>query len=119
LKIAISAMGNSLDAEVNQRFGRTRWLIIFETENGEYEAIDNSDNYNAPQGAGIKTADTVAKKGCKAVITGHLGPKAFTVLNRAGIKGYNCQSGTVQEAIEKYKNGQLTEISSPDVKGHW
>lgn len=62
MKIAISAMGNSLDAEVNQRFGRTRWLIIFETENGEYEAIDNSDNYNAPQGAGIKTADTVAKK---------------------------------------------------------
>ena len=119
LKIAISALSNDLDAGVDQRFGRARWLIIYDTDTGQYETIDNSDNSNAPQGAGIKTADTVVKKGCQAVITGHLGPKAFNVLQAADLKSYNCQSGTVQEAIEKHKNGEFTEILGPDVKGHW
>lgn len=120
MKIAISAQGTALTDPVDGRFGRARWLVIYDTDEQKIvETIDNSSNYNAPQGAGIKTAETVVNKGCEAVITGHLGPKAFNVLKSAGVKGFTGASGTIQSTIENFSEGKLKEALEADVKGHW
>lgn len=119
MKIAISAQGPGLDAQVDPRFGRARWLVIYDTESKQVESLDNSTNYNAAQGAGIKAAELVAAKDCAAVLTGHLGPKAFAVLKKAEIKGYNEAGGKVKDAIADYQQGKLQEIFEADVQGHW
>jgi len=41
MKIAISATGSDLDAEVDPRFGRCRYYIIADPETGEFEAVNN------------------------------------------------------------------------------
>jgi predicted Fe-Mo cluster-binding NifX family protein len=119
MKIVISSTGNTLDSNVDQRFGRTRWLIVYDTETKDSEAVENTQNSNAPQGAGVSTAEMVANMGCNVIITGNLGPKAYQVLNAAGIKGYSARSTTVKEAVEMLNKGELQEISGPNVKGHW
>ena len=40
MKIAISATGPTLDAEVDPRFGRCQYFIIADPETMEFEAID-------------------------------------------------------------------------------
>ena len=60
-----------LDNEVDP-FWPARWIVIYDTENGKVESIDNSENLNAVQGAGIKTAELVVEKDCQVVLTGHL-----------------------------------------------
>ena len=119
MKIAVSADGNTLEANVDMLFGRAAYFLIIDTEGGQCEAIDNAQNLNAPQGAGIQSATTVVDAGAKVLITGHCGPKAFSVLKSAGVKIYNTNMKTVKAAMEGYTEGKLSEASSANVEGHW
>ena len=42
MKIAISATGPTLDAEVDPRFGRCQYFIIADPQTMEFEALENS-----------------------------------------------------------------------------
>jgi len=119
MKVAITSTGTTKDAQMDLRFGRAQYFIIADTQTGEFEAVPNSQNLNAAQGAGIQSAQTVAKQGAEAVITGHVGPKAFRTLAAAGIKIYLVDNLTVEEAIERLKKGELTITSTADVESHW
>ncbi|MFA7062307.1 MAG: NifB/NifX family molybdenum-iron cluster-binding protein, partial [Pedobacter sp.] len=81
--------------------------------------IDNTQNLNASQGEGIQAAQAVATAGANVLITGHCGPKAFRVLNAAGIKIYNCEAATVEEALRLLEEGKLVAANEADVEGHW
>ena len=83
MKIVITSQGTSLESPVDPRFGRAKHFVLVDTNTGELSAHDNSQNLNAPQGAGIQAAQAVAQLGAEAVLTGHVGPKAFTTLQAA------------------------------------
>ncbi len=120
MKIVVTSSGNTPDAPVDPRFGRAAKFILFDTETGKWEAIDNLQNLNAAQGAGIQAAQTVSRLGAECLITGHCGPKAFRTLTAAGIAiytGVDGQSG--MEAITLFKDGRLVRAESADVEGHW
>lgn len=119
MKIAVSAQGRDLTAAVDPRFGRAKFFVIVDTETGECSAADNSPNLNAAQGAGIQTARHVAEQGVQAVITGHVGPKAFAALQAGAIAVYTGDVRTVAEAVEQFKAGALTASARADVEGHW
>ena len=119
MKIAITSSGKDLGNEIDLRFGRTKGFIIYDLENDSFEFIDNIQNLEAAQGAGIQAAQNVVNKDVEAVITGHCGPKAFKVLSTSGVKIYTVETGKINEVIEKFKNGELQEASSADVEGHW
>lgn len=119
MKIAITTSGNDLNAPLDSRFGRAPKFLVYDLEAKTFEVVDNDQNLNAAQGAGIQSAQNIARLGAKALITGHCGPKAFRVLQAAKIKIYNTTASTVSEAIDQYRNGKLTEAASADVEGHW
>ena len=119
MKIAITTQGNQKTDPIDLRFGRARYLMVVDTDNGDCEAHDNTVNLNAAQGAGIQTGRNVAELGVEAVITGHVGPNAFRTLSAAGVKIYLAQQQTVQDALEAFLKGTLKEIENPTVEGHW
>jgi predicted Fe-Mo cluster-binding NifX family protein len=84
----------------------------------QFEAVPNMAS-DATGGAGIQTAQTVASKGAKVLITGNVGPNAFQALSAAGIKIVTGAFGTVREVVEKYKRGELKETGAPTVGGHF
>jgi predicted Fe-Mo cluster-binding NifX family protein len=115
LKIAVSAVTESLDAQIDPRFGRCPCFVIVDSETMGFEAIPNTSQ-SAPSGAGIQAAQTIANKGVKLLLTGRVGPNAFQVLSSAGVEIITSVSGTVREAIERFKTGQLrdtTTLSTP------
>ena len=119
MKIVITAQGTEMSDQVDPRFGRAKWFILFDTETSEHSALDNEQNLNAMQGAGIQAARNVQETGAEAVLTGNVGPKAFMTLQAAGLKIYTGAEGTVAEAIEKFKAGELTAAEDASVEGHW
>jgi len=119
MKIAFTTSGSDLNAPLDTRFGRAPKFLVYDLDSGKFEVIDNQQNLNAAQGAGLQSAATLAKLGVKAVVTGHCGPKAFRVLLAAGIKVYTTDTPTVAEALEKFKSGQLMAARAADVEGHW
>lgn len=119
MKIAVTATGKTLDSPLDQRFGRAARFIVWDSESATYEVLDNTQNLNANQGAGIQTAGNVVRSGAHVLISGHLGPKAFQVLNAAGIEMYCADVATVNDALEAYAAKRLEAIVAPTVEGHW
>ncbi|NLI48097.1 MAG: dinitrogenase iron-molybdenum cofactor biosynthesis protein [Acidobacteria bacterium] len=119
MKIAFTSSGDTLDSPLDSRFGRAPKFIVYDTDTQTHTAIDNAQNLNAAQGAGIQSAETVARAGVQHLVTGHCGPKAFRVLTAAGIAIYNCDAPTVREALERFHAGTLKPASAADVEGHW
>jgi predicted Fe-Mo cluster-binding NifX family protein len=117
--IAISSDGNSLESNVDTRFGRAPGFIVFNTETRESTFVENSQNLQAAQGAGIQSAKHILNADADALLTGHVGPKAFQVLKQGDVKIYSGVSGTVKDAIEDLKNDKLHLTDDADVDGHW
>lgn len=118
MKIAISSTGQNLDASVDARFGRCQYFIIVEPETMKFEAIANP-SITATHGAGIQTSQLIANKGATIVLTGNCGPNAFQTLSAAGIEVIVGVTGTVKDAIEKYKKGELQASSQASVASHF
>jgi len=118
MKIAITASGQTLDSEVDPRFGRAACFMVGDTETMEFSPIDN-ENVTAAGGAGIGAAKVVIDAGAEAVLTGNCGPNAERTLSAGGVKLYTGASGTVAEAIEAFKAGKFTEASGPNVESHF
>jgi len=119
MKIALTADGDSLDAALDPRFGRAKGFIIYDLESGEYTFQDNTQNLNAVQGAGVQAARNVIETGASVLITGNVGPKAFTTLSAAGIDIYIGASGNVRDGIDQYNSGGLKKAGDANVEGHW
>jgi predicted Fe-Mo cluster-binding NifX family protein len=119
MKIALSATGRDLSADLDPRFGRARYFIVVDPETQEYEALENTQNLDLPQGAGIQAAKTIIDANVQVLITGNCGPKAFKVLQQAGVKVIVGAKGKVADAISQYKNNQLEIATAPNVEGHW
>ena len=119
VKIAITSMDGTLEGMIDERFGRARKIIVYDTGTGNIEVAENSKQMNLAQGAGIQAARNVVNLGVGAVISGHLGPKAFQVLQSAGIDAYSAVDMTVAEAIKQYREGSLNKLAGADVDGHW
>lgn len=119
MKIGVSAEQTTPESLVDPRFGRSKYFMVYDDTNGSWESIDNNQNLQAAQGAGIQSAANVVNAGCEVLISGHCGPKAFTALNKVGVSVYTVSSGTVRNAIDSFKQGILTKIESADVEGHW
>lgn len=119
MKLAFSATEPLMDGSLDPSFGRAKLFIVYDLQTESFETISNKQNLNAAQGAGIQAAQTIAKSGANALITGHCGPKAFRVLEAAGIKVFNTDTPTIAEALALYEAGKLTEASSANVESHW
>jgi predicted Fe-Mo cluster-binding NifX family protein len=119
MRIAISSQDKDLNANLDPRFGRAAYFIIVDPETMAFEVVENSQNLNLSQGAGIQAGKTIADNKVDVLITGHCGPKAFKVLQGAGVKIVTGAGGTVADAIAQFNSGELETSTEADVDGHW
>jgi len=119
MRIAVPVDGNDMDGRVDSRFGRAQAFLIVETATMSFERIDNEQNLNLPQGAGIQSAQTVIKQKPDVVLTGNCGPKAFQVFQAAGVEVVVGVSGGIRQAVRAYMEGKYQPSSKANVDGHW
>lgn len=117
-KVAVTSEGPSLDDRVDPRFGRAAGFVIVDTETMESTYVDNGSSQTMAQGAGIQAAENVANAGAQVLLSGFVGPKAFSALSAAGLRiGQEVDGMTVREAVEKFKNGDVTMADAPNSQG--
>jgi predicted Fe-Mo cluster-binding NifX family protein len=116
----VTAAGTDLDSQVDPRFGRAQNFIVYDTDSGEYNVLENKQRMDLPQGAGIQSASAVVDAEVEAVLTGNCGPKAFRVLSSCQIAVYVGLDGmTVKQAIEQVQSGKLEPVTEANVEAHW
>jgi len=114
MKICVTAQGNSLESQVDPRFGRCQYFIFVDSDTLGFEAVQNP-SIDSMGGAGVQSGQLIAEKGVKTVLTGNVGPNAFQTLQAAGVVVITGVSGTVKEAVEKYKKGEIKPTTGPSV----
>jgi predicted Fe-Mo cluster-binding NifX family protein len=119
MKIAITSVDGTVEGKVDERFGRAKTFVVYDTDTEKYETVGNEQQMNLAQGAGIQTAQNVVNLGAQAILSGHVGPKAFQVLRAAGIEAYLATNMTVTDALARYREGSLQKLAGADVGGHW
>ncbi|MBW1699791.1 MAG: NifB/NifX family molybdenum-iron cluster-binding protein [Deltaproteobacteria bacterium] len=118
MKIAVTVTENHLEAKVDPRFGRCPYFLVVDTDTMEFEAVENP-NVALGGGAGIQSAQLMAEKGVKFVLTGNCGPNAHRTLSAAGIDIIIGCSGVAKDTVEQFKAGQLSAAEAPNVASHF
>jgi len=118
MKLCITASNNTLDAKVDNAFGRALYFQIIDTESMAREVIHNSAATGG-EGAGITAARQIADKGTHAVLTGVVGVNALNALRNSNIRVYEGASNTdtVQQALDKFLRGEFKETSGTSARG--
>jgi len=119
VKIAVSSTGQELSSDLDPRFGRAACFVIYDLDSNEAYAVENTQNFDLPQGAGIQAAKTIVDHQASVLITGHCGPKAFKVLQSAGVQIVTGARGKVADVLQQYRRGEFKRAEEPDVDGHW
>ncbi|MBU4502055.1 MAG: NifB/NifX family molybdenum-iron cluster-binding protein [Nanoarchaeota archaeon] len=111
MKIAISSNGTNLESKIDPRFGRCNNFVIVEVEDNKIKSDKGVANPGLSRsgGAGIAAAQFMGNENIEVVITGKVGPNAYTVLDKIGVKMYH-GVGTVKDSIEQYIQGKLTQL---------
>jgi len=110
MKLAISSSGNSLNANVDRRFGRCPWFLFVDTETLRCEVVENK-SADVSSGAGTVCAQLVLEREVDAVVSGQVGPNAYEVLRQGEIKIFIVpQNMSIREALNRYKDNELKQM---------
>lgn len=113
MKIAFTASGTGWDAQIDPRFGRTAYLVLYNDETDQLEAIDNSAVQADAHGAGTATAQRIYELKPDVLITGN-GPGGTAAKALANIKMriyVDAHNLSLKEAYTKFKENKLTALT--------
>jgi len=117
MKIALTTKGKTLSDELDPRFGRAAFFMIYDDVEKSIIKVTDNANILKSGGAGVSSAQEIIAEGVDVLITGALGPNAHNIIGTSGIKVYandNCRDAS--DAIEKLSKGELQEILGPHNK---
>jgi predicted Fe-Mo cluster-binding NifX family protein len=117
MRVVVTSNGAGLDAPASPVFGRCPSYVFVDTDSMEAETVENPA-MNAAGGAGIQAAQFVAEKGAEAVITGNVGPNAYSVFQTAGVPVYVFEGGTVREAVASFEGDRLPRAGGATGPAH-
>lgn len=110
MKICIPIIENEgLNSQVNAHFGSAPYFLIYNTEEKDFEVVNNSDSHHVHGMCHpLKALDN---KGIDVVVCGGMGARAVQKLNEGGIKAYRASTETAEEIINRFNKGKLEEIT--------
>ncbi|MCG8686441.1 MAG: diguanylate cyclase [Desulfobacterales bacterium] len=100
---------NGLDSKIFGHFGSAPYFVVVDTQENTSSTINNKDldhihgQCNPMKALNGKMVD--------AVIVGGIGGGAIKGLNNKGIKVYKACQGDIRENIERFSQGNLTEMT--------
>ena len=100
MKIAITSEGNTLNAQIDSRFGRCSYFAIYDTETKQTEFLENPAK-EASGGAGPAAVQFVAKQGVRKIVAGEFGGKTVPLFQSLNIEMINESGKTIEQIISE------------------
>ena len=118
MKVCVTSQGDTVDADVDPRFGRCQYFMIYDSDSGQWEAVANAHKDGG--GAGIQVSQVMADKKVNVVLTGNVGPNGFQALKAGEIEVVTGVTGTIKQAYAAYMMGDVDKAAEgPTVESHY
>jgi predicted Fe-Mo cluster-binding NifX family protein len=106
--VLVSAQQPRFDSPIDERFGRSSWLVRIETDSMKWDAFPNPGSSQSG-GAGVAAAQFVIDQKANTVISGDFGPHAASAFRAANIEMrlFTAEITSIQQAIEHFQQGRL------------
>lgn len=111
MKIGLPSNGETLAHPFAPNFGRCSFFVIYDSDTKQIENVYLNAAQGAAGGAGIQASQSLVDNQVEVVIAPQMGPNAWNVLQSTGIKVYTGIGGTLQQNIDAFLTGQLSEMS--------
>ena len=111
MKILFATDGKTLESKIAKRFGHANYYLIYNSESKELDARANP-GHNDDHSSLVD----LAKEGVTDFIVGNIGPNAFRVLDKAKAKIYLGRKYIANEALNKFLNSKLEQLTKPTLK---
>ena len=85
MKVAITSTGNSPDSNLDSRFGRCSYFVVYDTISHSTEFIPNPNKENI-EGAGPASVQLIASRGAEKVVSGEFGAKVKSLFDSLKIQ---------------------------------
>ena len=115
MKIAIPANAPDLGASIENRLGAAAYLLVIDIEDLSFEAVDGPSP-SAGLNAGVEAISIVTSMGAKAILSGFINPHIALTLRENGIDVITPVSGSVMDAVVKYRQKTLSRATGDSVQ---
>jgi len=115
MKLALTVNKQADNPKLDRRFGRCSYFLVVDTETQKRAFLSNP-GVDSERGAGTQAAQYLVNESVEAVISGHFGPNAYSVLDAAGIQMFAANEGQVDSLLADFHTGKLPHAVSQD--GH-
>ncbi len=109
MRILLTTRGENLAADIDPHFGLAKNFILVDTDTMRFEVISANQNLLLSEDGGVQGAKDIIPFRPDVVLTGNCGPKAFRVLQSAGVRVIMGAQGKIKDVIRAY----LTEKYQP------
>ena len=109
MKIAVPTDGDGgLSEPIGRHFGRVRNYTIVDSETNEVTILPNTSHHMG--GAGYPP-EILSDAGVDIMLCSGLGRRAIQMFEEMGVRVYVGAAGTVKDATESWKSGELEEAT--------
>jgi predicted Fe-Mo cluster-binding NifX family protein len=111
-KIAFMTLLDREDSALSPHFGKAKWMLIRDTEQGTSHFIQNH-GLN-----GKSVVEQLLREGCSDVITSGIGQGAVENLTRANVRGWLAPAGVpALQLVEMLAGGSLQPVHATQTHG--
>ncbi|WP_020586009.1 NifB/NifX family molybdenum-iron cluster-binding protein [Desulfobacter curvatus] len=107
MKIAVTALGKNLDAQVSDKPGTASHLLVIDMLSKELQWFKGSEK-SGPV-AGLQFITMAVNEQCDAFLTGWLNPAGQRQLEARGITVVTGMTGKVEQALEKFERAHAAD----------
>ena len=111
MKIAITACGKNLDAQVSDKPGTASHLLVMDMLSKELQWFEGSGK--SGPGAGLLFITMAVNENCDAFLTGWLSPVSERQLKARGITVVTGMTGKVAQALEEFERAYASGSAAP------
>ncbi len=98
-----------MNSQVSPRFGQARYFIEFDLSSELTKVVER---VSPAHGKGTGLANLLIDSRVNVVITGKIAPKSLRILEGAKVKVIDGISGSVNDALNRFKSGELADSPS-------
>ncbi len=109
--IAIPVKSNSVESAVAPTFGKVKYFAVIDDKNSSVSFIENIEK------SGVKAVELLLSHNVNVLLMSHIGERPFSLITSQGVDVYfvGNERITIDEAVLKYRNGQLQNAKDIDL----